>query len=68
MAFLIEPGGVFTRAPLEDGGSGVEEHIELIYSYSEETCEEEMTELMDDHQNGERQNELGGFYQKSIQL
>ena len=42
----------------------VEEQIELLYSYAEELGEEEVSALMEQHQDGKRQHQLQRFDQK----
>ena len=53
---------------LEEMEPRVEEQIELLYSYAEEFGEEEVSALMEQHQDGKRQHQLQRFDQKYFHL
>ena len=46
----------------------VEKEIELLHSYTEELGEEEVSALMEQHQDGKRQHQLQRFDQKYFHL
>lgn len=57
-----------TETGLEKMEPWVEEQIELLYSYAEELGEEEVSALMEQHQDGKRQHQLQRFDQKYFHL
>ena len=65
---LSEASDIFAGFPLEKLLPRVEENIKFFYSDAEYSGKEEVTELMYDNQNGERQHQLCRLYPKCFQF